>query len=199
MASIKEDQLPKICLEQKLTSKDPITQNLIGHGITDFGSLLSYTRAIPYGRTADRRDLGLVVSENKGTCSSKHALVKMLADLNDFTNVQLILCLFKMNKQNTPGIGNVLSDHQIPYLPEAHCYLQVLDKKIDLTSSDSELSKIEQDILQELPIDPEQIAEFKVDFHKAYLEDWIIQQKMNKNFETIWIIREACIEALSIE
>jgi len=64
---------------------------------------------LPYGRTANRTDLSLVISEQKGTCSSKHALLKEVADLNGIKGIDLIIGIYKMSEANTPGIGDELS------------------------------------------------------------------------------------------
>ncbi len=192
-----EEQLPLDFLDQKLTSEDSTTLLLKERQITNLRKLLSYIRALPYGRNSNRQDLSLVIKENKGTCSSKHACVKMLMDLNEIKEVQLILCLYKMNERNTPGIGPHIKENNLSYIPEAHCYLQIKDQKIDLTKTDSNLSTIKNDILEEIKINPEQITDFKVEYHKKYLKKWIAKNDIPKDFKAIWEIREACIQELS--
>ena len=41
-----------------------------------FEELIVKVKNLPYGRNANRYDFSLVLSENKGTCSSKHAFLK---------------------------------------------------------------------------------------------------------------------------
>lgn len=192
-----EKYLSEDYLAQKLNSEDPLTAELIGKGIKSFGELLEYMRVLPYGRNSNRSDLGLVIKEKKGTCSSKHACTKLLADLNNIKDVQLMLCLYKMKETNTPGIGSHLSKNNLTYLPEAHCYLKVKDQKIDLTNIDSDLNKLENDILKEVKIVPSQTDKFKVTYHKDYLKTWIKEKSINIEFDALWKIREACIQELS--
>jgi hypothetical protein len=52
----------------------------------NFESLLEKVKVIPYGRNLNRHDFSLVLSENKGTCSSKHAFLKDFADKNNIKN-----------------------------------------------------------------------------------------------------------------
>jgi len=56
-----------------LKSNGLLTLQLRSKSINNWNEFLSYIRNLPYGRTSNRTDLGTVIKENKGTCSSKHA------------------------------------------------------------------------------------------------------------------------------
>jgi len=183
--------------DYKLTSKDKLTAVIKKSGITTWNELIEFTKKLPYGRNSNRTELGLVISEKKGTCSSKHALLKKVADLNKIDNVKLFLGIYRMNQRNTPNIGNALTKNSIDYIPEAHCYLKIHSEKVDITSSQSGFSEIETDIITELEIQPEQIAEFKVQYHKEFLKNWLVESKIDKSFSEIWEIREKCISNLT--
>lgn len=180
-----------------LNSNNLITNSIRREGITTLNSLCTFVKNLPYGRNQNRKDFTLVWTEQKGTCSSKHAFLKHVADLNTLSNVELILGMYKMNIKNTPKIGNALSEYQLDYIPEAHCYLKINDKRLDFTSPTADFNKLKNDILLEKEISPEQVAEFKVDFHKTYLKDWIKNNQVSFSFEDIWKIREQCITNLS--
>lgn len=75
---------------------------------------INLVKHIPYGRNSNRTNFSLVISENKGTCSSKHAFLKDFAIKNKIPNVQLIIGIYKMNELNT-NIGTTLSDNNISY------------------------------------------------------------------------------------
>lgn len=161
-----------------------------------FEVLLEKVRHIPYGRNSNRTDFSLVISENIGTCSSKHAFLKDYADKNNIPNIDLIIGIYKMNEQNTQ-IGTTLSENNIDYIPEAHCYLKINGEVVDVTNPGSDFNKIKNDILVEITIEPNQVSDFKVNYHKAFIQNWIIENRINYSFEEIWAIREQCIENLS--
>lgn len=163
----------------------------------NFDELINKVKNIPYGRNANRYDFSLVLSENKGTCSSKHAFLKNFADKNGIENVKLYIGIFKMNETNTPILGDLLSKNNINYIPEAHCYLKINQVPVDATTSDSFYDKIKNDILEEIEIIPNQVSDFKVAYHKAFLKKWIEETNQNNTFEEIWKIREQCISKLS--
>ena len=163
----------------------------------NFDELIEKVKNIPYGRNANRYDFSLVLSENKGTCSSKHAFLKDFADKNEIENVKLYIGIFKMNEVNTPKLGDLLSRNNIEYIPEAHCYLKINQIPVDATTLDSFYDKIKHDILIEIEIIPNQVSDFKVEYHKAFLKKWIKETNQNNTFEEIWEIREQCISKLS--
>lgn len=166
-------------------------------GIEDWNKLLQHVRALPYGRNANRSELDLVIREGQGTCSSKHAMLKEVALENQLDDVKLILAMYKMNLENTPGIGSHIEKAGLDYLPEAHCYLKLNGTRVDLTSAESDIGRIERDILEEIEIAPEQVSSYKVDYHKRYIEEWKAQEGLPQSFEELWAIREKCIASLS--
>ena len=180
-----------------LQSNDDLTLQLKNKGITTWNALTEYIMNLPYGRTTNRTDLSLVLTEQKGTCSSKHAFLKQVADLNALPNIKLILGMYKMNTINTPKIGNVLTENRIDFIPEAHCYLSIDGERKDFTSRNSDFKRLKNDILLEQDIESFQAAQFKVDFHKAYIKTWIKSENLPFHFDEIWNLREACIRNLS--
>ena len=181
----------------KLNSIDPITELVRSLGISTWEDLREYIAKIPYGRTSDRKKPELVLLENKGTCSSKHALLKLIADKNDIEAVELILGMYKMNADNTPGIGSVLQENGLDYIPEAHCYLKVNGKREDWTNLNTQIEKMAPDILEEITIQPNQIGAYKVTYHKNFLNEWRLEQNVSLPLEELWTIRETCIAKLS--
>ena len=169
----------------------------IADNIMTFQETINLVKQIPYGRNSNRENFSLVISENKGTCSSKHAYLKDYADKNNIPNVKLFIGIYKMNEQNTK-IGNILTENNIDYIPEAHCYLKIDGKTVDLTTNESDFNKIKSYLLEEIEIEPFQVADFKVDYHQKFIKDWLSESNSKFTFDEIWEIREKCIQQLSI-
>lgn len=157
---------------------------------------INFVKQIPYGRNSNREDFSLVITENKGTCSSKHAYLKDFANRNNILNIQLIIGMYKMNERNTK-IGTILSQNKIEYIPEAHCYLKIAGKTVDVTSNSADFNKIKSDLLEEIEIEPYQVSDFKVDYHQNFIKNWLKETNSKFTFDKIWKIREKCIEQLS--
>ena len=183
--------------DYKLISNDELTELAMSNGIITWNQLTNFIKALPYGRNMNRKDLGLVLSEKKGTCSSKHALLKSIADFNNVPNIDLIIGIYRMTESNTPKIGTELTENSIKFIPEAHCYLKINGNRIDLTTKESEFNKIKKDILQEKEIEPNQVYKFKVDYHKEFVKKWMKETNSKFTFNDIWRIREKYVENLT--
>lgn len=183
---------------RKLTAKDQLTFLIRKKGLNHWNDLTQYIKDLPYGRNANRTNFSLVLLERKGSCSSKHAFLKQVADPNHIEDVKLLLCIYKMNKKNTPKIGNALIKNNLDFIPEAHCYLSVDGARLDFTSKNSDFNRIENDILLEQEIEPLQVSKYKVSFHKTFMKHWIETENIPYTFETLWNIKETCISNLSL-
>jgi len=184
-------------IRKELRSTDPLTNLVKEKNIHAWSALVDWVRHLPYGRNANREDLSLVVKENKGTCSSKHAFLKKIADLNQVKNVDLVLGMYRMNHLNTLKIGNTILDAGLEYIPEAHCYLKLNNTRFDITLPGSGIDNLSEDIIKEIHIQPEQVNTFKVELHKEYLKNWIAENSIPLSFDEVWEIRERCIKKLS--
>ena len=182
---------------EKLESNDKLTLLVREKDIEYWEDLLIFIRDLPYGRNTNREDLGLVMKEFRGTCSSKHAFLKEIVDRNGIENIKLILGIYKMNENNTPKIENTISKFELNYIPEAHCYLKIDNERLDLTSNSVEYQKVFDYLLEEIEIFTSDVKEFKVEYHKNYLKNRIRENNIKFNFEEIWKIREECIKKLS--
>jgi hypothetical protein len=173
-----------------------VSEEFVNFGIDDFHSAVNYVGELPYGRTSDRSDYRLVLLEGTGTCSTKHALLAQLCIEQEINEISLVLGMYRMNETNTPGVGAVLNSHNLKYIPEAHCYLSYENNRFDFTRLHVESMSI-QEFLVEKVIKPEGIGEYKVNFHKNYINQWKKEKKLSFDFEQLWKIREDCIKALS--
>ena len=179
----------------KLAKKKGLSKLCLDRGLRTYSQICEYVKQLPYGRNSNKNDLSLVLSEQKGTCSTKHAFLAKIAQENTFENMSLFIGIYKMNNLNTSGIGNILQNHNLEYIPEAHNYLRCNDTILDFTSS-KEFS-FEEALIYEERILPEQISNYKVNLHQSFIKSWIVENTIPYSFEKIWNIREQCILNLS--
>ncbi|MEM5566287.1 hypothetical protein WNY78_14290 [Psychroserpens sp. AS72] len=180
-----------------LSKHQSLSKQCIAKGLPDFSSVFNYIKQLPYGRNTNRSDFALVIKENKGTCSTKHAFLKAIATENNTEDITLCLGIFKMNRENTPKISTVLDAYQLEYIPEAHCYLKVNNKIIDITFNDNKPPAFVKSLLQEEFILPEHIGDYKLKRHQSFLKSWIIEKNVPLNYDELWKVRELCIAQLS--
>ncbi len=181
-----------------LKNTGTVSTEFLVRGLADYRSAGAYLQRLPYGRNIDRANARLVLSEGRGTCSTKHALLAELAYEQQLP-LALTLGIYAMDERNTPGVGRVLDLYGLPFIPEAHCYLTYQGERIDITRSGVEPAEPITQFLAEETIAPEQIGDYKVQWHQRFLREWVVRAAGvgRRSFEEIWAIREACIAALN--
>jgi hypothetical protein len=152
---------------------------------------------LPYGRNADRADYRLVLVEELGTCSTKHALLAALA-VEQKIAIELRLGIYEMSDANTPGVGRVLARAGLSSIPEAHCWLHHLGVDFDLTMPPGPSIGATRDFLHEETIRSDQIGAYKARVHRQFLATWLARRsRADIDLDDAWRIREACIAVLS--
>ncbi len=165
--------------------------------IPDYRSAARYLHGLAYGRNSNRTDPLAVLREQRGTCSTKHALLARLAAEQQLP-ISLMLGIYEMNERNTPGVGRVLEKYGLACVLEAHCYLMYRNNRIDITRAADGAEPIAK-FLHEEVISPDQIADYKVGVHQRFLRNWIdtAATAPAMSLDAVWKIREECIAALA--
>ena len=180
-----------------ITSSKPISEFFRKSGIFNFSEACLWVQNLPYKRNQDKQNPFCIAEDNGGTCSTKHAFLKILAEENNGNQLKLILGIFSMNTQNTPKVKGVLEKYHLIEIPEAHNYLKLNKEILDLTRKNSSAKDFENDLLEEIEIAPNQITDFKVQYHQNFLQKYLIEHsEIPYSIENFWKIREECILAL---
>lgn len=179
-----------------ITSDQKISSLFRERGLHDFVAAADFICRLPYKRNENKYDVTTVFEEQCGTCSTKHALLKLLAMENEMPGVQLMLGIFKMKADAMPKIRATLEQYGLEYIPEAHNYLRIDGAIADYTwVTRLEFSK---DLLAEEEIKPDQITDYKVAWHRNFLMNWLqANTAIPYNPEELWAIREQCIRDLA--
>lgn len=170
------------------------SQLFLDNDVQTFYSAIEFVKRIRYGRNTDRANPLLIFKESRGTCSTKHAAIKRLCHEHGRNDILLILSIYRMNDYNTPAIKSVLQENGLNYIPEAHTYLKFHDRITDCTYVDANPELYLSDILEEII---SQIGDFKIEYHKNYLQNWLVNNTQIHSLEDIWSIREKCIVRLT--
>jgi hypothetical protein len=129
--------------------------------IHDFSSALMYIQDLPYCRNSLRDHATVVLDEKCGTCSTKHAILKRLADENG-KDLKLFIGIYRMNAANAKSVQSVLEKHQLDYIPEAHTYLKMGTQVIDVTKRSFANTLFLHDLIEEEEIAPSRWAIIKL-------------------------------------
>lgn len=184
-----------LSLDFPLTAGGPVAAEVVRRGFTGFLLLLDHVRALPYGRPADAQDVLSVLKERVGTCSSKHRLLATVAHECGRSEIELIVGIYEMSEENTPGVGAVLERAGLVSIPEAHCYLRMGARRYDFTGLECGSASFFDALLSEHVVAPEDLPGLKVRLHWEAMSAWCETRSIAPAYG--WSVREACIAALS--
>lgn len=183
--------------DNELIGRGPLTAIARFRGFATYRQAATAVWQLPYGRNTSKGDLRLVLLEGRGTCSTKHAFLRKLAE-EQRLRVALVLAFYEMTEDNTPGVGRALEAHGVTSVLEAHCFLLYKGHMIDLTSPPGSRAGRAKRFLRRKLISAEQIGTHKEEQHKQALAEWIkTLPPPRPTEEEVWRIREACIAELS--
>ncbi|MBM93265.1 MAG: hypothetical protein CMF51_00735 [Legionellales bacterium] len=180
-----------------LSCDDSISRSFRAQGIQTFYEAIDYVHQCEYRRADDRSNYRAVVQTGYGTCSTKHAL---LAELATTYNVPLqLLCgIVLLDEATMPSLKELLTQLEVDVFPEAHCFLQGPSIRLDLTFKDQPIYPTYV-VIESIPLSPDQIGSYKINWHRAYLQLWMQNVGLNQRYtlENIWLKREHWIQYLS--
>ena len=182
----------------EIKSNGEVSNEFSKRGVNSFYGACAFVSNLPYRRNKNKADILCIFAYKAGTCSTKHAVLRKLALENGIKSIKLILGIFKMDRLYNGKIQNTLQENNLIYIPEAHNYLKIENEYFDFTSPKSSYSEIKDKILEETEIEYNEIESAKVEIHRKYLAEWIVD-KPKFSLEKIWEIREKCIADLQNE
>lgn len=179
-----------------LGSSGPVTRAYREQGVHNFVQALEWTHRLPYRRNSDRTNYMLIFKEKYATCSTKHAALAALCRENNIP-IKLQMAIIKLDIKLMPKVKKLLEKLGVDFFPEAHCYLQYENQNIDVTFA-SQPPILKAEVLELFTIEPEQIGEYKLALHFAYLRVWMRAKKLDQrfSFEEMWDLREQWIDSL---
>lgn len=117
---------------KEIELKGPISQKFIEKGINKFHEACQWIKNLPYGYNSDKNDPYIIFKENKGICTTKHAVIGLLAQEIGLP-ISKFLGFYKLNDEIITGIGEILDSFRLEYIPQIHCFLGFKTIFIDLT------------------------------------------------------------------
>lgn len=93
-----------------------ISQKFIENGINEFREACQWIKNLPYGYNSDKNDPYIIFKENKGTCTTKHAVISLLAQEIGLP-ISKFLGFYKLDDEIITGIGEILDGYRLEYIP----------------------------------------------------------------------------------
>ena len=121
----------------KTISRDGvISAEFLNRGIKSFLDACRYIQTLLYGYNTNRDDLMALFKENKGTCTTKHAVIATLAEEVGLP-IEKKIGIYAMTENIVTGTNEILKKYGLPYVPMVHCFLAYDDFRVDLTEGNN--------------------------------------------------------------
>lgn len=181
-----------------INASGDITDKFLELGITTFKNACYFVHNAEYGYNSNYDDKFIFFKENKGTCTTKHAVISGLAEELKIPLFKKV-GIYKFTEEISNGANKILNKYNLPYVPMVHCFLVYMDYRFDLTegNNNGKKSSLEEFIHTE-KVDPfiSRKDEYLL-FKKVVKEKVLTSEEMaDINEHTILKAREECISLL---
>lgn len=176
-----------------IVAESPISSAFLERGIGRFSDACSWVKALPLARNTNSTHVLSVLSEQRGTCATKHALLASLALEHGREDIELMVGIYLIDEVTHPQLKTVFIEHGIIGVPENHAFLRCGQQRYDFSRSDWSIVDFEHRIVREQRCDPNQMHDWKPMIHKHYIGGWLKRQQIDLTIDQIWAIREKCV------
>ncbi|HZX10486.1 MAG TPA: hypothetical protein VFG01_06005, partial [Acidobacteriota bacterium] len=157
-------------------------------GINRFINACRYVHELPYGYNTNRDDLMVLFKENKGTCTTKHAVIATLAvELN--LPIEKNVGIYAMTKEIVTGTDEILKKFNLPYVPMVHCFLVYGEYRVDLSEGNNNgKNRSIEEFLYSQWVEPNISAKAEYLIYRNALKDHILKRKEMEGVEILKIL-----------
>jgi len=186
--------------DKSISNAGIISAEFLSLGIESFKEACRYVHELPYGYNTDRDDLMILFKENKGTCTTKHAVIATLAEELDLPIVKNI-GIYGMTEEIVTGTNEILAKYSLPYVPMVHCFLVYGEYLVDLSEgNDNGKNRSIEEFLFTQQVEPKISAKDEYLLYRKALKDHILKRKEMRGVEITKILhaREEGLHCLAV-
>jgi len=174
-----DQNLLKIFKEINLDNKllDPngaIGKQFYQIGINTLYAAINHVYGLKYQPPSDPFNWNLVISEQCGTCSTRHALLVLLAKEN---NVSFALghAIYHLTPERFPMLQPILERSGLPFIPESHNFIVYNHYFLDITFPGHAQILPQKDVSLMKTIDCAELLYVKKTWYPVFLKQWLKQ------------------------
>jgi hypothetical protein len=174
--------------DKSLSNAGIISAKFLSLGIKSFTQACQYVHKLPYGYNSNRDDLMILFKENKGTCTTKHAVIASLAiELN--LSIEKSIGIYAMTEEIVTGTDEILKKYHLPYVPMIHCFLVYGQYRVDLSEGNNNgKNRSIEEFLYTQRVEPNISEKAEYLLYRKALKDPILNRKEMKGVEIAQIL-----------
>jgi hypothetical protein len=156
---------------------DIVSDRFLSLGINRFIDACRYIHTVPYGYNSNRDDPMILFKENKGTCTTKHAVIAALAKEMNLP-IKKNIGIYALTEEIVTGTNEILAKFNLPYVPMIHCYLVYGEYRVDLSEGNNNgKNRSIEDFLYTEEVEPNISAKNEYLLFRKALQDHILTRK----------------------
>jgi hypothetical protein len=109
-----------------------VANAFLSRGVTTFHQATYYVKHLPYGYNSSSNNAMILFDDGFGTCLTKHGIIARLAEELELS-VYRYESLYPLTEKIVTGVGKILAEYGLPYIPRTHCFLANEKGYVDLT------------------------------------------------------------------
>ena len=169
--------------DKPISDAGVISNKFLSLGVHTFIEACQYVHALPYGYNSDPDDLMILFKENKGTCTTKHAVIATLAAESNLP-IEKSIGVYAMTEEIVTGTKKILKKYHLPYVPMIHCFLVYGEYRVDLSEGNNNgKNQPIEDFLYMKQVDPNISAKDEYLLYRKALNDQILKRKEMEGVE----------------
>ena len=140
----------------------------------------------------------ILFKENRGTCTTKHAVIATLAEELDLP-VKKNIGIYAMTEDIVTDTNKILAKYSLPYVPMVHCFLVYGEYRVDLSDGNKNGKKRSiEDFLFTRQVEPNISAKDEYLIFREALKNYILKRKEMSKVDITQILhaREEGLELL---
>ena len=175
--------------DKSLSKAGVISAKFLNLGIKSFIQACRYVQELPYGYNSNRDDLMILFKENRGTCTTKHAVIATLA-IELKLSIEKSIGIYAMTEEIVTGTDKILEKYNLPYVPMIHCFLVYGTYRVDL-SEDNNNGKNQpiEEFLYTQRVEPNISEKAEYLLYRKALKDPILDREEMKGINIVQILR----------
>lgn len=181
--------------DSPILERGEVSKQFLSKNVRTFRRAIEYVYKLQYAPPSEPFNFHLVLKEERGTCSTRHALLVALAKELGLP-INLGLAIYNLTPQRFPELKDILQKFNIPYIPESHNFMVYNNIFLDITFPGDCKILLPSEVNQEEKILPEQIINYKIEVHKKYLEKWYKENDFNFSMEEFNEAHRQCVTKL---
>ena len=163
--------------DKPLSKNGVISAKFLSLGINRFIDACRYVHILSYGYNTNRDDLMILFKENRGTCTTKHAVIATLAEELDLP-VKKNIGIYAMTEDIVTDTNKILAKYSLPYVPMVHCFLVYGEYRVDLSDGNKNGKKRSiEDFLFTRQVEPNISAKDEYLIFREALKNYILKRK----------------------